>query len=359
MPDHKPAIGYFPNLDILRFILALFVLVFHVPEISKNAGLSFYNDLPFFHRGVEAVYWFFVLSGFLLSLLANKEVGTGRFNILRFFMRRVLRIWPVYLLVSLFGLLFYYIILPLLYIPFENNADLATAFLLQFFFLSNILHAFYDPGGILTITWSVSVEEQFYLFFPFLVYFVYRIAILRRVVIGFLFLIICGIYFVLPSVGTMMQQLGLYIELFLTGIIIAESFYVVAKWSAGMRNLLFVFSLLLFFMLFFTDILLVPGNPFLWRMLNGIAAGIMVLALSTAEKECSIQWLVLGGKISYGIYMYHMIIITGLVFIFQKLPIHGFSMILGMNILSMLLTYLLALLSYKFYESKFLKMKKY
>lgn len=300
MPDRKPAIGYFPNLDVLRLILALLVLVFHVPEISKNAGLPFYNDLPFFHRGNEAVFWFFVLSGFLLSLLANKEIETGRFNILRFFMRRVLRIWPVYLLVSLFGLLFYYVILPLLHIPFVNNSDFVTAFLLQFFFLSNILHAFYDPGGILTITWSVSVEEQFYLFFPFLIYSVYHIAFLKRVVIVFLFLIICSIYFMLPSVGAMMQKLGLYIELFLTGIITAEFFYAVVKWSVIKRGLLLIFSLLLFFMLFFTDMLLMPDNPFLWRMLNGIAAAVMVLALSTAQKKCNIEWLVLGGKISYG-----------------------------------------------------------
>jgi peptidoglycan/LPS O-acetylase OafA/YrhL len=359
MTDHKPAIGYFPNLDVLRFILALFVLIFHVPEISKNAGLSSYNNLPLFQRGTEAVYWFFVMSGFLLSLLANKEVSAGRFNILRFFMRRVLRIWPVYLLVSLFGILFYYILLPLLHIPFENNAGFTTAFLLQFFFLSNILHAFYDPGGILTITWSVSVEEQFYLFFPFLVYFVYQITILKRVVIALLFLLICGIYFILPSVGSMMQQLGLYIELFLTGIIAAEFFYTVVKWNDSTRNLLFVFSLLLFSLLFFTDLLLIPSSPFLWRLLNGVAAAVMVLALSTIEKQCNIQWLVNGGKISYGIYMYHMIVITGLIFIFQKLSFHGFSVILAMNILSMVLTYMLALFSYRFYESRFLKMKKY
>ncbi|MFZ6024764.1 MAG: acyltransferase family protein [Bacteroidota bacterium] len=112
-------------------------------------------------------------------------------------------------------------------------------------------------------------------------------------------------------------------------------------------------------MLFFTDMLLMPDNPFLWRMLNGIAAAVMVLALSTAQKKCNIEWLVLGGKISYGIYMYHMIVITGLIFIFQKLPVHGFSVVLGVNILSMVFTYLLALLSYRLYESKFLKMKKY
>ena len=137
----KPsAIRYFPNLDVLRFFLAFFVVLFHVPEISKNAGLPFYRDLPVFHRGAEAVYWFFVLSGFLLSLLASKEVAGGRFHILRFFMRRVLRIWPLYFLVSLFGLIFYYFLLPQLSIPFENHADLGTAILLQLFFLSNLLH---------------------------------------------------------------------------------------------------------------------------------------------------------------------------------------------------------------------------
>lgn len=356
----KPsAIRYFPNLDVLRFFLAFFVVLFHVPEISKNAGLPFYRDLPVFHRGAEAVYWFFVLSGFLLSLLASEEVAGGRFHILRFFMRRVLRIWPLYFLVSLFGLIFYYFLLPYLSIPFENHADLGTAILLQLLFLSNLLHAWYDPGGILTITWSVSVEEQFYVFFPWLVYGVYAIVWLKRVVMLLLLLIIGCLYFFSPSIASVAEELGLYIELFLIGMIAAELFHVVVKWRERYKNGLLLLALLLFGLLFFTDWLLIPDHLFLWRLVNGAAASMMILALATVSKSCKIQWLILGGKISYGIYMYHMIIITGLVFIFQQLPFRGPFIILWLNLLGILCTYLLAWGSFVFFEHRFLKMKKY
>lgn len=359
MPLKQSALGYFPNLDVLRFFLAFFVVLFHVPEISKNAGLPFYRDLPIFHRGAEAVYWFFVLSGFLLSLLASKEIAGGRFHILRFFMRRVLRIWPLYFLVSVFGLIFYYYLLPLLSIPFANHADLGTAIFLQLCFLSNLLHAWYDPGGILTITWSVSVEEQFYVFFPLLVYFVYGIVWLKRVVIALLLLIIGCLYCFFPSIALVAQELGLYIELFLIGMIAAELFPVVVKWREPYKNGLLLIALLLFGLLFFTDGLLIPDHLLLWRLLNGVAAAMMILALATVSKSCNIQWLVVGGKISYGIYMYHMIVITGLVFVFQHLPLRGAAAILCLNLLTIICTYLLAWVSFRFFERRFLKMKPY
>lgn len=355
----QSAIGYFPNLDILRFFLAVFVVLFHVPEISKNAGLPFYCALPFFRRGAEAVYWFFVLSSFLLSLLAGKEIAFGRFHILRFFLRRVLRIWPLYFLVSIFGLLFYYFLLPLLSIPFENHADLGTAILLQLCFLSNLLYAWYDPGGILTITWSVSVEEQFYVFFPLLVYLFYGILWLKRTVVVLLLLIVVYLHNFCPSIALVLGELGLYIELFLIGIIAAELFHVVVKWRDSFKNGLLLIGLLLFGLLFFTDWLLIPDDFFLWRLVNGAAASMMILALATVSKSCKIQWLILGGKISYGIYMYHMIIITGLVFVFQQLPFRGPFIILWLNLLGILCTYLLAWGSFVFFERRFLKMKKY
>jgi peptidoglycan/LPS O-acetylase OafA/YrhL len=359
MPVNNSTNGYLPNLDVLRFFLALFVLIFHVPEISKNAGLSYYNEMPFFHRGHEAVYWFFVLSGFLLSLIAHKEIRIKRFSILRFMIRRVLRIWPVYFLVSFVGLLFYYVVLPLLDIPFQNNADFSTAFLLQFFFLSNVLHAFYDPGGILTITWSVSVEEQFYLIFPILVFFCYRVELLRRIVIAFLFLLVCIVYLFFPSIGELMQQLGMYVELFLIGIIAAEFFNTTAGLNHRVKNVLLVFSVALFLMLFCTDWLLIPDYPFLWRLVNGVSAAFVVLALAGWHKNCYTKLFMLGGKISYGIYMYHMIVITGLIFVFQQLPFQGYGVVLLINLLSIVITYLLAWFSFRFYESRFLKMKKY
>lgn len=359
MPVKNSAIGYLPNLDLLRFFLALLVVVFHVPEISRNSGLPHYDAFPFFHRGTEAVYWFFVLSGFLLSLLATREVADGQFNVLRFFMRRVLRIWPVYFLVSLLGLFFYYAALPLLHIPFDNKAGFETAFLLQLFFLSNILHAFYDPGGILTITWSVSVEEQFYLFFPFLVFFVYRWLFLKRIVMAVLLLLVFGLYLLLPSVGILIERLGLYLELFLIGIIAAEFFQWAKKLHTLAKDMMVAFCLVLIALLFFTDWLLIPGQSIWWRLLNGVAAAIVMLFLSVWHRGSSLKLCILGGKISYGIYMYHMIVVTGLVFVCQKLALQGHWVIWFMNLLSIVITYLVALFSFRFFEGYFLRRKKY
>lgn len=118
-------------------------------------------------------------------------------------------------------------------------------------------------------------------------------------------------------------------------------------------------SLVLFAVLFFTDWLLIPGQLFLWRILNGVSAAIVVLSLSVWHRKFSLKLFILGGKISYGIYMYHMIVVTGLVFVCQKLALQGYLVIWFMNVLSIVITYLVALLSFRFFEGFFLRRKKY
>jgi len=53
-----------PNLDVLRFLLSFFVLIFHLPQLSKNQNLPYFDGLDLFSKGTHAVYMFFVLSGF-------------------------------------------------------------------------------------------------------------------------------------------------------------------------------------------------------------------------------------------------------------------------------------------------------
>ena len=62
-----------PNLDPARFLLAALVVVFHVPEISNTVGMPSWRGLPILTRGEEAVYGFFVLSGFLITYLLIME----------------------------------------------------------------------------------------------------------------------------------------------------------------------------------------------------------------------------------------------------------------------------------------------
>jgi len=112
---------------------------------------------------------FFVLSGFLISYLMLKEYKEqGSFNLNNFYMRRVLRIWPLYFIVLIIGfVLFPMLRTYLLHIPYVENANP----LLYILFLSNFdqLKQGVLPFGVgLGPTWSVSVEEQFYLFWPLL-----------------------------------------------------------------------------------------------------------------------------------------------------------------------------------------------
>ena len=88
---------YFPNLNALRFAAALMVIVYHLERLKMRYGLP--------NRAVKSVIetlgplgvvLFFVLSGFLITYLLLVEVrGTGTVNVRDFYLRRILRIWPL------------------------------------------------------------------------------------------------------------------------------------------------------------------------------------------------------------------------------------------------------------------------
>lgn len=134
------------GLDSLRFIA--FLMIF------------FHHTLPWATHAYLGVDFFFVLSSFLLSLLAFQEIEkTGSFSKINFFMRRALRIFPLYFLVVIFS----FLALPFIAQAFNFNVTLPKQPLLYFLFLSNYDHS--DSLFALKFLWSIAVEEQFYLIF--------------------------------------------------------------------------------------------------------------------------------------------------------------------------------------------------
>jgi peptidoglycan/LPS O-acetylase OafA/YrhL len=92
-----------PNLTGLRFLLAFLVVIFHIPQFCQNRGFPYYNNLSIFNKGEEAVYMFFSLSGFLIiRLLYIEKSVSNSVNLKKFFIRRVLRIFPLYYLILTF-----------------------------------------------------------------------------------------------------------------------------------------------------------------------------------------------------------------------------------------------------------------
>src|SRR5262245_23508948 len=97
---------YFPNLNGLRFIAAFLVIIHHLEQFKLTFKMDNYWNVPFIEPiGRLGVVLFFVLSGFLITyLLLAEENIKGGISIKSFYVRRILRIWPLYFLIVLLGL---------------------------------------------------------------------------------------------------------------------------------------------------------------------------------------------------------------------------------------------------------------
>jgi peptidoglycan/LPS O-acetylase OafA/YrhL len=168
-----------PQLDALRGIAILLVIAHNA---TLHYGTASYLH-PLFDRGWMGVDLFFVLSGFLISgiLLDTKESPNYFKN---FYARRVLRIWPLYYCL----LSFMFVVLPRLSasqgvtIFAKSSPWWAYPLFLQNF----LLPLSTDASGPLGVTWSLAIEEQFYLVWPIIVRFLSRrqVAILALVEIA-------------------------------------------------------------------------------------------------------------------------------------------------------------------------------
>jgi peptidoglycan/LPS O-acetylase OafA/YrhL len=159
---------FFPNLDALRFFAFIVVYLRHgfgdvISGIDlHHYGLNLLKD-GLFNSGDVGVAFFFVLSGFLITYLVLKEIEvTGRLDVAAFYVRRCLRIWPLYALVVGLGLTIAAVSAP--WLGSENANRVPAAYFLLFLSNFGTLYAF--SPLFLAITWSVSIEEQFYVVWP-------------------------------------------------------------------------------------------------------------------------------------------------------------------------------------------------
>src|SRR6266571_2051247 len=158
---------YRPELDALRFFAFLGVFIFH----AAPRTMDFYNAagyphwlsslmIPIFGAGAYGVDLFFALSAYLItSLLLRERAATGALDLRGFYVRRILRIWPLYLVFVAFAAITAKVlpgqVLPMRYVI--GYSLLA----------GNWIYVFYGlPASFATPLWTVSIEEQFYLAWP-------------------------------------------------------------------------------------------------------------------------------------------------------------------------------------------------
>jgi len=341
-----------PNLTALRFFLALLVILYHIPQFCENRGFPFFV----FNKGKESVNLFFSLSGFLIIRQLYIEKTTEKtIYLVPFFLRRILRIWPLYYLILLFGFLYYRILLPYFGHPFDNDYDLTEGILLSITFFPNIF-ATYKPGGILEILWSIGIEEQFYLFIAPLFF-----LLPSKKMLPFLVLF-TGIYFtvfVSESIPILSEYKMLFFYFSFSGIcsilLLDPTFNEIFQ-----KFRLFIFSI--FIIYFSTYVFSNNLSKPMYQLLSMVLFGLTIGSLSTKPIPfLENRHLIYLGKISYGIYMFHAIAIQFVGLLYLKLNIHlkleASLSILLFNLLVLIITIAVSHLSYKYYESPFLNLK--
>tara|TARA_B100001057_G_scaffold77424_1_gene72296 strand:+ start:877 stop:2850 length:1974 start_codon:yes stop_codon:yes gene_type:complete len=163
-------IKYRPEIDGLRAIAVISVILYH-------AQISFLQYQPF-RGGFIGVDIFFVISGYLITSIIFKElIAQGSFSFKNFYERRIRRIIPVLLLVILTSVPFAWLyLLPVSFVDYSKSILFSLGFSSNFYFWSSGLS--YGAESVLfkpfLHTWSLSVEEQFYILFPLIFFLIFK-----------------------------------------------------------------------------------------------------------------------------------------------------------------------------------------
>jgi Predicted acyltransferases len=345
-------LNYYRELDGVRAIAALMVMVFHF------FGLSYvHNAYPTIAKfsvfGQTGVSLFFVLSGFLITriLLSTKNSPNYFYN---FYIRRALRIFPLYYLV----LIIYYFVLPLIFqspsVPFNQQVY-------HWLYLQNFAKTFewsyQGPGHF----WSLAVEEHFYMFWPFTIFFLNNKKIIASCIAIVVFAILCRVILVSNNYEVFYFTFCRMDELAIGALL--AFFELRNKLVAKNANKFLLLGIAILIptitvWTFFTG----SHNPILqvikYLLLSFTYFSIVGYVVSVREshpvkKLLGLKPLIFSGKISYGLYVFHPLVYVN-VSKFIKTSNIAFDFVIMFT-----LTYLVASASFYFFEERFLKLKRF
>lgn len=359
---------YFPNLNGLRFIAAFLVIIHHLEQLLSIFGLkNSWNNPIILEIGGLGVELFFVLSGFLITyLLLVEEQNTSTISIKSFYLRRVFRIWPLYYFI---GLLSFFILPYFNFFELPIFSDILTknyalSLILYVLFLPNLLlHGYGVVVPYASQSWSVGVEEQFYLIWPLLMkFFKNKLTVLLSVIIIYLFIHFVGFRFVKHFLfwNSTLELLRNFwssfnIQCMAIGGVFAWLMFNKNKFIKLLCSNYFYLANLLVLILFISFSIKIP---LLNKEVYALLFGVLILNLASSKsKGVFLENVIFNylGKISYGLYMYHVIAIVICIKLFLYFNIIDYHLLLLLSCL--LLTVMLAGLSYRLIEKRFISLK--
>ena len=323
------------QIQALRAFAAVLVVIYHAKLTSGG------------YIGVDI---FYVISGYLITgLLLRELTKTGKISLKTFYLRRIKRLLP-----TSFFVLFITAVVSWLLFPSTMRSELGKDIAAASIYISNYLFAFWqmDYQNLNTLPpvvihyWSLAVEEQFYLFWPFIIYVIYRIG--GRRLVGYAIAVITALSFLFSlyqtqsapiwafySLPTRAWELGVgALLLFIPQRIKFSSNYI---WIA--------LTLLLFGTLRFDDATAFPGTAALIPVLGTAMALAAVHSwpspLNAVGNLRVVQWL---GEISYPLYLWHWpVLVIPAVYLGRGLHIYE-------RVICIALTLLLADLTHRYIE---------
>lgn len=347
---------YRPELDVLRFCAFLAVFVHH----------GIYNLSPLLSRcGGFGLSFFFFLSAFLITELLQREVEiTGTVGIHAFYVRRILRIWPLYFAALLCAVVVGHL-LP--------SHHISYLFVLSYLFmLGNVYIGRYGfPATFIGYLWSISIEEQFYMVWPLLNRRLTRgmlaFSVATLLPVGALAVLVLAYLGETPAQGIWTNSL-VEVQIFALGALMALVLRSrIPKVPVQLRVALLVGGSSLWLA---TAALSgiddrVPRDgigPMFGYWGVGVGCICFLLSVLGLNKRVIPSSLVYLGKISYGLYVYHQISLEIASNVLNRIPCmdstnHHVMFGIGHLTLGMSLTVALAALSYRFFERPFLRWK--
>jgi peptidoglycan/LPS O-acetylase OafA/YrhL len=351
---------HLPGLNGLRALAALAVVFSHINLGLPDYGLPARRSLDLASYGVLL---FFTLSGFLISLLLLIERQRfGRIDIRKFYWRRLLRIWPLYYL---------YLALALLVMLLLRTSPEPVPLLLTLFMLPNVAAALGTPLLFAGHYWSLGAEEQFYLLWPWLLQksksytrsiavflaLMVLIKVVARVVdakLGFSlpWLLASNMPFSSMAIGALGACLYFYVAVEPAAAAWpSKALRLACSWPAqaacwGLVGLA-AFNK-------FHVVSLFDGDIF------SVASAILILnSVANTRPLLNMEWRPLDflGRISFGIYVYNGLTIPLLAFLIRPLALGSTAKTILIYVAVPAVTVLLAYLSYRFYESPFIRLK--
>jgi len=350
----KSGLKYRPDIDGLRAVAVLSVLAFHI-------GLSR------FRGGFVGVDVFFVISGYLISSIIFAEISASRFTVRGFYERRIRRIFPALVaMLAVVGAVTMVYLLPGELIDYAKSMLAATSSVSNIYFWWQSGYFSSPTSKPLLHTWSLAVEEQFYILFPLFLLLVrrfFRQRLRAAVVLLFVgsFIASCLVVSRNPDTAFYMPYTRAW-ELLL-GTLLSLSIFPRLK-SAWLRNLATVagIAMIMWAVLFYSDQTLFPGFSALLPCL-GSALIIWAGEAGTSVIGAVLSWrpTVFVGLISYSLYLWH----------WPFIVLHKMGMLSGLGstvlgwhvsfltphrvdmLIEIVFSFLLGALSWKFVENPF------